>query len=51
MEDLRKKAFDQHTIGLTNVLVHRTIVKRKMAKNVQKYKPNWIYSKQVGMNE
>ena len=46
------KAFDQNSKGLTNVLVHRAIFKRKMAKMYRSmYKPNWIYSKQAGMNE
>ena len=45
------KAFDQNSIGLTDVLVHRAIFKRKMVRKWTKVKPNWIYSKQAGMNE
>ena len=52
MEDLRMKAFDQNSKDVTNVLDHRAIFKRKMAKMYRSmYKPNWIYSKQAGMNE
>ena len=52
MEDLKMKAFDQNSIGLTNFLVHRTIFKRKKTKNVKKYnQTGFIQSKQEWMNE
>ena len=47
------KAFDQNSIGFTNVLVHRAIFKREMTKSLQTYRPNWIlfYQKKAEMNE